>query len=288
MTTEELLATATSGLSDAKASERNAIADLKQASRQVRIQSIRLAIARTGIPAWVAMLIAGSAAAFVSAMVQIFVVDAGLPVLLAGLIFAYAIFGGAAFYVFRSKAGEDDVNRVQIRTRELESAKARLNVSQRTRKERAQSVALAQQHLASIQSVLNSAAHRHEAATNRLLNIDPGRLYPDEFERYVADIFTHLGYSAETVGASGDQGVDVVACKGPLRLAIQAKRHQGAVGNSAVQEVYAGMAHRKCHHCIVVTNSSFTTAAIALAESTGCMLIGGDSIHQLIRGELSL
>jgi restriction system protein len=85
----------------------------------------------------------------------------------------------------------------------------------------------------------------------------------------------------------GDQGVDVLAKKDSLRLAIQAKRYIGAVSNAAIQQVFAGMAHYKCHRCLVVTSGEFTSGAIALAQSTGCLLIGTDRIAALIRGEIA-
>lgn len=121
-----------------------------------------------------------------------------------------------------------------------------------------------------------------------MLAIDPGRLYPDEFEKYVGEVFRHLGYEIDQTGKSGDQGVDVIAQKGPLRIAIQVKRYIGSIGNEAVQQVYAGMAHHCCQQCIVVTTGSFTTSARALAASTGCELIDRDQIAVLIRGELGL
>lgn len=133
-----------------------------------------------------------------------------------------------------------------------------------------------------------SVENRRQIEIDRLLAVDVGRLYPDEFERYVGDVFRHLGYTIELTGKTGDQGVDVLAVKGPLRIAIQAKRYMGAVGNSAVQEVYAGMAHHGCQRCIVMASSGFTNGALSLAQSTGCLLIGRQQIPSLVRGEYGL
>jgi HJR/Mrr/RecB family endonuclease len=57
------------------------------------------------------------------------------------------------------------------------------------------------------------------------------------------------------------------------------------VGNSAVQEAIAGMVYHGCNGCAVVTNSDFTTSAHALAERSGCRLINGERLRQIIRGE---
>jgi HJR/Mrr/RecB family endonuclease len=167
----------------------------------------------------------------------------------------------AAAAVANAEAGRRIAEtRAQAATAELESARAAL-------------------------AAVQDAANR---ATDQLLSIDPGRLYPDELERFAAQIFSHLGYNVQQTGQTGDQGVDVVAEKLGFRLAIQVKCYSNTVGNSAVQEVFAGMMHYGCNRCLVFTNNYFTSSAIALARSTGCLLIDRESIASLIRGEFSL
>jgi HJR/Mrr/RecB family endonuclease len=78
----------------------------------------------------------------------------------------------------------------------------------------------------------------------------------------------------------------VLAEKPGRRIAIQAKRYDGGVGNAAVQQVFAGMAHHKCQRCVVVSTSHFSRGAVELAQSTGCVLVGRDEIPALVRGEL--
>jgi restriction system protein len=106
------------------------------------------------------------------------------------------------------------------------------------------------------------------------------------FEQFLVEVFQMLGYAVQTTKASGDQGVDLLAVKGSIKLAIQAKGYGGSVGNSAVQEAFAGKAHYGCSQCVVVTNSYFTSGAFALASSTGCLLIDGTGIPKLIAGQL--
>ncbi len=64
---------------------------------------------------------------------------------------------------------------------------------------------------------------------------------------------------------ANDQGGDII-CLSPsgVSTVIQAKRWNGAVGNSAVQEVLGAMRHYGCDEGIVVTNSRFTASAIRL------------------------
>lgn len=109
-----------------------------------------------------------------------------------------------------------------------------------------------------------------------------------EWEDFLVRVFRLLGAEVEPTGTSGDQGVDLIATMGPRRYAIQAKGYVSSVGNGAVQEAVAGMAHYRCNACAVITNSRFTTGAIELAESNRCRLIGEEEVPALVLGELAL
>ena len=94
-----------------------------------------------------------------------------------------------------------------------------------------------------------------------------------EFEYFTADLLSRLGYTRISVTkASGDQGIDVIAYKNGLSYAIQCKHYSGSLGNSAVQEAYAGKAYYGCLYAVVCTNSYFTAGAKELAASTGVLL----------------
>lgn len=93
-----------------------------------------------------------------------------------------------------------------------------------------------------------------------------------EFERFVAKIFTKIGYSIELTKATGDQGIDVIAEKNGVKIGIQAKCYSSSVSNSAVQEATAGRNHYGLDKVIVVTNNYFTQSAIELAASNNVVL----------------
>ncbi|RIK88624.1 MAG: restriction endonuclease [Planctomycetota bacterium] len=109
-----------------------------------------------------------------------------------------------------------------------------------------------------------------------------------EWEAFLAEVFHLLGGVIEATGKTGDQGVDLVVNFGQRRYAVQAKGYVNSVGNSAVQEAVAGMAHYRCNCSAVITNSRFTPGAIALAESNCCLLIGEDQIPAFVLGRLAL
>ena len=86
-----------------------------------------------------------------------------------------------------------------------------------------------------------------------------------EFERFVGKLYTRLGYTVSLTTAGADQGVDLILRKGDRQIAVQAKRWTGSVGNTAVQEVIAGKLYYGCTDGMIVTNSTFSKSAIALA-----------------------
>lgn len=101
-----------------------------------------------------------------------------------------------------------------------------------------------------------------------------------EFEQFCADILRKNGfYDVRVMGGSGDQGVDIVARKGKSRYAIQCKCYSNKLGNTPVQEVFAGRIHYGCDVAAVMTNNYFTPGAIELARSTGVFLWDRDWVN---------
>jgi HJR/Mrr/RecB family endonuclease len=103
-----------------------------------------------------------------------------------------------------------------------------------------------------------------------------------EFENYLAELFTHHGYTVETTPVTGDYGADLILHKDQQRIAIQAKCYTGSVGVSAVQEALSGMAYYRCHSAWVVTTGNYTTNAIELARQSKVRLLSRNELGQLI------
>lgn len=112
------------------------------------------------------------------------------------------------------------------------------------------------------------AEQRHAACRSAERDIaQTDKMTGREFEHFVADLYRDLGCTAEVTPEAGDQGADVVVTQADgIRIAIQTKRYEGAVGNSAVQEVIAGRMFYHCQRAMVITNSQFTPSARALAK----------------------
>lgn len=104
---------------------------------------------------------------------------------------------------------------------------------------------------------------------------------PVEFEKYCAEVLRRVGWIARVTKASGDQGVDVIASRNNVRVALQCKLYSHPVGNKAVQEIAAGRLHEGADFAVVVSNKSFTVAAQQLAKTMGVMLIHHSQLGEL-------
>jgi restriction system protein len=108
-------------------------------------------------------------------------------------------------------------------------------------------------------------------------------LSPLEFEAYCAERLRQTGWNAYATRGSGDQGVDVVAERPGLRVALQCKLYTGPVGNKAVQEIAAGRVLYGAQRAAVFSNRSYTPAAQQLAQINGVLLL-----HHTQLGELAM
>jgi hypothetical protein len=105
-----------------------------------------------------------------------------------------------------------------------------------------------------------------------------------DFETAVARVLMEHGWQLTATAATGDQGADIIASKADRRVLIQAKRYSGAVGNKAVQEVVGAILFHGGTEGCVVTNSTFTPGARALAQINNIRLIDGSRFGEV--GEL--
>lgn len=115
-----------------------------------------------------------------------------------------------------------------------------------------------------------------------LLKIDA--MEGHDFEYWCAEALRNSGYTdVEVTKGSGDQGVDILATKEGIKFAFQCKRYNSPLGNTPVQEVFAGKSFYGCHACGVITNQYFTPGAKELADKTGVILWDRDWITEYLR-----
>jgi hypothetical protein len=93
---------------------------------------------------------------------------------------------------------------------------------------------------------------------------------------------TRLGKNVSLTQCGSDQGVDLILCKDGHKIAVQAKRWAGSVGNKAVQEVIAGKLYYGCSHGMIITSSTFSSSAVALAaKDPAISLVDGQALSKL-------
>lgn len=108
---------------------------------------------------------------------------------------------------------------------------------------------------------------------------------PSEFENYIANLFSRLGYKARAVGKSHDGGIDIVLEKNGIKSYIQCKKFTTSkVTVSDVRDFYGALAD-----CLVsgksyfITTNSFTLEAEKFAEDKPIELVDGDKLVRYIR-----
>jgi restriction system protein len=108
---------------------------------------------------------------------------------------------------------------------------------------------------------------------------------PKEFEEYIADLFSRLGYKTEIVGGGYDRGVDVIAEKDGLKHYIQCKKYiTSVVGVSGLRDFYGAIAdHLAQAKGYFITTNKFTLEAERFAEDKPVELIDGFKLIQYIR-----
>lgn len=98
---------------------------------------------------------------------------------------------------------------------------------------------------------------------------------PEFFERLVVDLLLLMGYggsredAGQTVGKSGDGGIDGIINEDPLGLdtvCIQAKRWEGTVGRPVVQAFAGSLEGYRAKKGVLITTSGFSADAVAYAR----------------------
>lgn len=94
----------------------------------------------------------------------------------------------------------------------------------------------------------------------------------EEFENWLAILFRAAGWRVRHTATTGDFGADLIMSRGDEALVVQAKRQRRPVGVAAVQQAASARLHYGAAAAMVVTNTTFTPAALELAGTTGVTL----------------
>lgn len=104
------------------------------------------------------------------------------------------------------------------------------------------------------------------------------------FERYVGTLLMDGGYHVQPTPQTNDYGADLIlTAPDGMRIAVQCKYYASPINNSAVQEVIGSLNLYQATTGWVVTNSTFTSNAIALAQANGIRLIDGEGLVKTVK-----
>ena len=137
--------------------------------------------------------------------------------------------------------------------------------------------------LADIEQIVINTLYEHEKRlldNNLELTLDVDSLSAIEFEHYCAKTLRNSGWDARVTQSSGDQGIDVIANHGDIKVVFQCKKYSQPVGNAAVQEIIAGKHFEQADIAAVVSNNSYTQSAKQLASVAGVHLLHYSELEQ--------
>jgi len=121
--------------------------------------------------------------------------------------------------------------------------------------------------------------------SDRELILKLRNMHPAEFEEYIADLFSKLGFKTEVTGGSYDKGVDVIAKKDGVEHYIQCKKFITSIVNvHDIRDFYGAVAdHLAKGKGYFITTNIFTLEAEKFAEDKPIELIDGQKLIKYIR-----
>jgi len=121
--------------------------------------------------------------------------------------------------------------------------------------------------------------------SDRELLLKLRNMHPAEFEEYIADLFSRLGFKTEVTGGSYDKGVDVIAKKDGIEHYIQCKKFITSIVNvHDIRDFYGAVAdHLAKGKGYFITTNKFTLEAEKFSEDKPIELIDGQKLIKYIR-----
>jgi restriction system protein len=103
-----------------------------------------------------------------------------------------------------------------------------------------------------------------------------------EFESFVQNLFTKMGYETDQFRTSGDGGIDCMAYKrdpvAPMKIAVQAKLYTKTVSPTHVRDLYGTMQHEGATLGIMITTSGYGPGSVEFANGKPLHLIDGTGL----------
>jgi restriction system protein len=125
------------------------------------------------------------------------------------------------------------------------------------------------------------ASQKRSLAPLKIDNID--EMSGEEFERVLKLLFEKRDYNVKHIGASDDQGADLILKRFNIKTVVQAKKSKNTIGNAAIQEVVAAKSFYSCQKMMVITNSTFALSAKKLAKANNVELWDREKLTEALK-----
>jgi restriction endonuclease Mrr len=127
-------------------------------------------------------------------------------------------------------------------------------------------------------NVKNEKIKQEQARYRVMRNAEYQRLVtmsPSDFEKYVADLFTLMGYETETTPITGDGGKDIILRNGQEISLVECKRYNenNKVSRPEIQKFHSALVDMNAKEGYFVTTSYFTQPAMNYSIDKSIKLI---------------
>jgi HJR/Mrr/RecB family endonuclease len=107
---------------------------------------------------------------------------------------------------------------------------------------------------------------------------------PTDFEHYIANLYSFLGYKTKVTPAVNDRGKDIEMWKDNMKYVVEVKLYssQNKIGREKIQKLHSAMIDSNADKAIFVTTSDFATTAIEYANKHGIELVNSNKLVSII------
>jgi len=107
-------------------------------------------------------------------------------------------------------------------------------------------------------------------------------LTPQEFESFIQNLFTTMGFETDQYRSSRDGGIDCMAFKrdpvAPMKIAVLAKLYTKTVQPTHVRHLYGTMQHEGATLGVMITTSGYGPGSVEFSNGKPLQLIDGPGL----------
>lgn len=95
---------------------------------------------------------------------------------------------------------------------------------------------------------------------------------PEEFEKYVSNIYKSEGYEVQLTPLSNDWGLDIIALKGNEKIGIQVKMYGNSsrkINRTMIMELHGAATFQDCTNIVMATDGEVMPDAVTVAKKLG-------------------